>query len=170
MNEIRFDYKSNKLLFGFATILFLGMAIYFCSLAIRNEQGMVIFNIIKLPRMGASFVFIVLAIVPALLTFTCITTLISDFTTDKEVVISETSISAPHSSGVSKKTIQIKFAEINDIYVEEIENNFRLYILHPNGKLVIPKGMIPGKGVFEELVSVVTEKFMANKSMNTDTF
>ena len=157
MNEVRYPYKPKIVVFLLSTLFFVGCTLVFANMALTNDRGLLLNKIIEFSTEEATLFYWGLGAASAAFVIIGIAGLLSNFTTKKEVVLTEDGITAPK-SGISKKIVSVKFSEITDLYVQSIHRQRLFNIVHQSGKLVIPQSMLPNKQAFEELIDLVAER------------
>ncbi len=157
MTEVRFTYKPRITVFLFSGLFFVGCALVLAHIARTNDRGLVLNRIIEFSEEGASIFYWSLAAASGVFVVLATMALYSSLTLKREVILTEDRITAPK-SGMSKKLVAIRFAEITDVNIQSVQSQKFLNIVHEGGKLTIPQSMLPNKEVFEELTGLVTEK------------
>ena len=157
MSEVRFQYKPNVILFILVALLFSACTAVLGNIAITNDRGLVLNRILEFSTGGATSFYWVLTVCAAVFVVIAIVGFISGLSTKKEIVLTESSISAPK-SGISKKVVTLKYSEISDVSMQAIQNQKFLNILHQGGKLTIPQSMLPRQNDFDKLVNLIASK------------
>lgn len=157
MNEVRFPYKPNVIVFIFVAVFFGACAAMLGNVAITNDRGLILNRIFEFSTGGATIFYWVLAVCSAAFVVLAITALISGLSAKKEIVLTETGIFVPK-SGISKKVVTLEYSEISDLTMQTVQKQRFFNIIHEGGKLSIPQGMLPNKDDFDELVELVASK------------
>ncbi len=157
MNEVRIPYKPNKILFILAIGFFGACAGFMGNIAITNDRGLVLNRIFEFSTQGASIFYWVITVIALAFVLVGIIALIKSFTSKREIIISDTSITSPK-SGFSKLDITVNFSDVTDVTIQTVQKTKILNIDHLDGRLSIPNSMLPNKQAFEELVSHIQVK------------
>lgn len=157
MNEVKFPYKPNLVIFILSSVIMVSIAAGLVYIAKTNEQGLILNRIIEFSAEGATLFYWCLAVASTALALFSVLALMSILITKKEIILSSHSISAPK-SGISKKIITINFRDVTDVNIQSVQKQKFLNIVHQNGKLTIPQSMLPNKKLFEELTELVVSR------------
>ncbi len=157
MSETRYPYQPKIVTFLLVIAMFGSCASFFIYQAINNEVGLIINGLLELSQNGATIFYGVLAALSLGFVLIGLLSMFKRFTTKREIVVGDTSISSPK-SGVSSKVITVAYADILMMERQEVSGQHILNITHNDGKLSIPHSMLPSKQVFEEMVDLITKK------------
>lgn len=157
MNEIRIPYKPNKIIFIVIITFFAICAYLIGNIASTNDSGIIINRIFEFSIQNTTIFYWIMSGASSLFVVTGVFVLIKSIVSDREIVISETSITSPK-SGFSKLDIMVNFSDITNITIQTIQKTKILNIEHTNGKLSIPNNMLPSNQVFEELFLKLNSK------------
>jgi len=157
MNEIRYPYKPKKITSIFAIAMFALGAFVFFHLANTNDRGVIINHILKLSVEHATIFYWVLFTVCVLFVVVGTISLVISLTKNRDIILTEDSISSPKHSW-SSKIITVHYTDITDTKIRTINKQVLLYIVHRRGKLVIPQSMLPNKNSFNEMTQFLAAK------------
>lgn len=157
MSEVRFPYKPKVILFILVVLFFSACTAVLGNIATTNDRGLILNKILEFSTGGATIFYWILTACAAVFVVLAIVGLISGLITKKEIVLTESTISAPK-SGISKKVVTLQYSEISEVSMQTVQNQKFLNILHQDGKLSIPQSMLPNKNDFEKLVNLVASK------------
>lgn len=157
MNELRIPYKPNKMIF-ITGIAFSGIGAGLMGyVAATNDRGLILNGILEFSPQGATIFYLVMAAAATAFVLIAFLALAKFAVSEREIVISEFSITAPK-SGLSKLDITVNFSDITDISIQTIQKTKILNIDHTGGKLSIPNSMLPSEQAFDGLVSELQSK------------
>jgi len=157
MDEIIIPYKPKYLIFILVILLFGLAAAFLFYLAKNNDQGIILYRIIEFSPTGASYFLALLGVASLGFVLMGVLAIVRGLTTERMVVISADSLSAPK-SGISKRIVSVKFKDIQSLNVQSVQKTRILHIHHAAGRLTIPNSMIPGKTGFDELVNLINAR------------
>ncbi|OAD22673.1 membrane protein [Candidatus Thiomargarita nelsonii] len=157
MNEVRFPYKQKIVVSLLGILFFCVCMLCLGHLALTNDRGMILNQIIEFSVEGATIFYWCLTVASGLFVIFGILGLMIGLTTKKEIIITENEISAPK-SGISKKIVSVKYSEITEMNIQSIQKERFLQIFYQGGRLSIPQSMLPSKQAFEELVNLVSTR------------
>lgn len=165
-DEMEFDYKPKLAVVFLSTFMFGAAAMFFVYLATSNQQGLIIEKFIELSVNGATAFYWVLAALSFVMVIMVFYSLINSFRHKRSVLVTRESISAPK-SGISRKIINVRFRDIENMRVEKVHKTQILTIKHTQGKLSIPNSMIPGLNEFENLLTLITQRYQESQSKDS---
>ena len=165
MKELRFSYRLHITVFLLRIIFFGISALGIGYIAHHNISGLTLKPLFELSVNETNILYWSIAISSAIFVIVSTSHLINALTQglfrclifNKEVVLTETSISSPESL-VSKNIVTIKYSDIFDLNVQTVGKKHFLNIFHANDKLTIPDYALPNKRAFEQLVNFVSRK------------
>ncbi|HEB86009.1 MAG TPA: hypothetical protein ENI68_03195 [Gammaproteobacteria bacterium] len=157
MNDERFSYKPNIVVFILSSVVLAGIAVGMAYIAYTNEQGLILNGIIELSIEGATVFHWSLAVACGTLAIFGAVAVVGASTSKREIIVSGNIISAPK-SGFSKKIIMINLAEVTDVNIQSVQKQKFLNIIHPSKKLAIPQAMLTSKQLFEKLTELVVSR------------
>lgn len=166
MNEVRIPYKANKLILIFLILVSCGFAVFLGYTALNNNSGLIIMDLITLGVEGSTRFFWAASLFFGFLAMTSLLTFLKNIKAEREIVITDSSITSPK-SGLSNQDITVNYADIRNISVQNIAGTKMLQIDHPAGKLSIPNSMVPSKRAFEELIAAVESRLGAHRSIES---
>ena len=149
----------NMKLFVLVMIFFGACAAVLFHVARTNDRGVVINHLIELSANGASYFFGALALASLGFVLIAIVAIYRGFTSEREVIVSDDSITAPKSA-ISKRTVTFRFEDVNTMKVQKVQKTRVLHLATHQGKLSIPNNMIPGKTGFDDLVALVSSRLV----------
>lgn len=154
MNEVRIPYKPNKIIMILAIAFFGACAGFMADIAANNDRGLILNRVIELSPQNATIFYWVIASASMVFVVVGFFALVKSFFTNREIVITETSITSPKSA-LSKLDVTVNFSDISNVTIQTIQRTRILNIKYSGGKLSILNSMLPNKAAFEELVSQV---------------
>jgi len=157
MNEVRIPYKPNKNIFLFVVVFFGACAGVMGNVAITNERGLILNRIFEFSSQGATIFYWVITGAALVFVLVGLLALAKAFTSKRQIVISETSLTSPK-SGFSNIDVRVNFSDISNVTLQAIQKTEILNIEYLGGKLSIPNNMLPNKQAFERLVSLLNTR------------
>jgi hypothetical protein len=165
MEEIKFLYKP-KLSQTIFLIIFAIIFIYIgISIASTNKKGIVFFHLIELSPESATIFLWSLPFFFGIFLWAGLASLYRRFQKDLEIIISKNHISSPKSL-VSGKIIKINFADVTEFYIETVNKNKSLVIIHSKGKLSISSMVLQSEKIFNELTFILSERVGDGKTFS----
>ena len=156
MQEIRFAYKTKTALTIFIILILALISFIFSQVALNNEAGLG-YRSIELSVNGATIFYWFITGLFLIFTLFWLKGFIMGRSKNREIILDETSISAPK-SGMSKKIINVKYSDITGSNVGEQSGHVMLNIFHSGKTLIIPQAMLPNKQSFDELTNLIQER------------
>ena len=151
MNEVRIPYKPNTILFIFVILFFGACAGIAGNEAISNDRGLIL-NGINLSPQQATLFYWFIAGSSLLFVLAAVVTLVKGIGSNREIVISDHSITSPK-NGLSNTDITVYFCDITNMRIVTVQTTKILTIDYSGGKsLSIPNSVLPNKQAFEELI------------------
>jgi hypothetical protein len=142
-------------------ILFFGGCGYFAVHdAQTNTRGLVINGIIELSPANATLFYWGLTVFSGLFVLGGIWGLVASFASSKELILTETTLTAPGSMWSRHPKI-VRVSDIMHLETQQIQRQRFLYVYHPGGKLAISASLLRGDA-FDELCAE-----LANRTQRT---
>lgn len=157
MNEEKFPYQPNFVVFILSSVVLAGIAVGLGYIAFTNEQGLILNGVVEFSIGGATTFFWGLATASGIFAVIGVIAVAGALTSKREIVVSDSIISAPK-SGFSKEIITINLTEVTDVNIQSVQKQKFLNIIHPSKKLAIPQAMLPSKQLFERLTELVESR------------
>lgn len=163
MEEIKFSYKPKLsqailMIVIAATFVFLGIA-----MAWTNKKGIIFFGLVELSPKSATIFLWFIPLFFGIILLAGIISLFRRFQKDLEIVIFENHILCPKSL-VSGKLVKVNFGDVTKFYIETLNKNKIIVIIHSKGKLSIPNMMLENENKFDELAYILNQKIMTGKT------
>jgi len=158
MEPLTYPYKP-KVIKTIVISIFLGaLAAFMGYTAITNDQGLILNGVIRMGPMGASIFFWVLTLIMVFGLAAATLGLIKGRNSEKQIVLTDTTISAPKSA-LNDQVVTVSYDDILNLTTQNVNGQHFVNIHHPGGKLVIPHAMLPNKATFDELVEILVNRF-----------
>jgi len=177
MKELKFKYRLDITAFLLRIIFFAICALSFGYIAHHNISGLTLNPLFELSVNETNILYRSFAISSAIFVIVSTSHLIKAlnqgllrcFVLNKEVVLTETSISSPDNFE-NKNITTIKYSDIFDLHIQTVGRKHFLNIFHSEGKLTIPDYALPNKQSFKQLVNFVSKKVTTSpiKHFNDD--
>jgi hypothetical protein len=152
MDEIRLPYKPNKTIFVMVVLFFGLCAAVLANVALANDRGLVLARVIELSPQNATIFYWALTGAAVLFVLLGIITLVKSITSNREIVITENTITLPKHN-FSKIDVSVKLSDITNLTMQNIQGTKILNIEYLGGKISVSNRMLPNKQAFEGLVS-----------------
>jgi len=157
MSFRQYSYKQKKWVGPACAIFFGACAWTFLEKAREQPRGLIINHMIELSPSSAQVFHWTLFGFSMLFVVTGIAAFVLSFGKEKYITITAHSIRAPK-NGFSDIEIEVPFADIKSMQLQEIQKQRFLHITHANGKLSIVQSLLPSKAAFEEICALITAK------------
>lgn len=148
--DLTFHYKSRPVVMIFTTLLGFGCAAFFTYLALYEDNLELRFLGIYAAGWEATALAWFFAVFMAGLGCFGIFALLRSLRQPKSVTLTATSVIAPKAP-ISKVMIDVPYSDIIKLQKEDLIGQVFLYVVHPGGKLSIPKSYLADKTGFEKL-------------------
>ena len=156
MSDMRFPYQPKFVILSLSVVFFVLCGVLLGNVALTNDKGLILNGIVEFSTEGATTFYWWLVFGSGLFVVLGSIIVLSGLMKKREIVLTETQISAPK-NGLSSKIVAVTFSNIVDVSILAVQGQEFLNIQHRDGKLVIPRNMLPTKQAFEELAgSLVT--------------
>lgn len=135
------------LVIGFGIII----AVTLGYMAVTNDRGLILNGFIKFSEMGAGIFYGLLSLFGVAAVVIGVMGLLKGRNGDKQVILSDTSITAPKSA-VSSKIIEIPYRDVTKLTVHKIQGQQHVMIKSKSDKLAIHASILESKAHFADLV------------------
>lgn len=156
MNEVRFGYKTKPFLTILIIIVLAITAFIFSQTALDNDAGLG-YRSIELSVNGATIFYWFLTGLFLVFTIFWIRGYLVGRSKKREIILDDSGITSPK-SGLSKKTVNVKYSDITNMDISEESGHTMLKIHHGGKTLYIPRAMLKDKESFSELTQILVEK------------
>lgn len=156
MRTLRYPYKPGVMRQLLAILLFGGGGYFLVQEAQGNTKGLIINETLELSPYYATVLFWCLAAIFGLGLVISIFGLVASFTSSKELIVTESTLTAPGSMwpGASKV---VRISDIAKLETQSVETQRFLNVYHPGGKLSIAASCLPS-GAFDELCAELADR------------
>ena len=157
MRNLRYPYKPGPLRM-LLVILFFGASGYFViHEAQTNTRGLILNGIIELSPDNATLFYWGLTVFSGLFVLGGIWGLVASFASSKELILTETTLTAPGSMWSRHPKI-VRVSDIRHLETQQIQRQRLLYVYHPGGKLAISASLLPDSAAFDELCAELANR------------
>lgn len=165
MEEIKYHYKPNFLVFLLG-IIFFGVSTFIIAReALTNDHGLIIYRVIELSASEATILLWFLTLLALVFTSAAFLAIFSGISTRRELVLTETHILIPKSA-VSSKNVIIQYSDIKEIKVESAAGQIFLSVVLDKSKKSIPKSMLPEKDAFENIRAFLESRISGSSKVD----
>ncbi|MFY9641962.1 MAG: hypothetical protein WCD20_01985 [Rhodomicrobium sp.] len=150
MRDLRYPYKPGFLPMLFVILFFGGVGYFMVFVARNNTRGLIIEHAIELSPDQATIFDWCLAALFGLLALAGILGLVASFTSRKELILTETTLTAPGSMWSRHPKI-VRVSDITQLETRRMKRHRFLDVYYPGGKAVISASLLPNGATFDEL-------------------
>jgi len=163
--ERQYDYKPK-----WSTVIFAGGFFGLCTalfvyLGVTNDRGLVINGLIHLSPSGAKVFYGALALASFAFVLGAVFIAYVRLTTAQRIAITADGILFPAGRRTSREC-HVRFESITDLKQSEIHGQIFLYVYADGLRYTVVKNMLPTKGDFDDIVSVLETRMSKRGSSN----
>ena len=160
MKTVSHPYRPKPWMMALGCIFFGAIAVFMAREAMFNDRGLVLNGLLHLGTTGATIFYGSVAAVSAVFVAIAIPGFIVGLTSPHRVTVTDTEVSAPR-FGFSRKVTTVRFADIRDMSLQQVQRQRFLVIVHAGGKLSLIETFLPNREAFDEICLALSDRVRA---------